>query len=54
VISGYLGRSPRFDRALLAFAMDYADQNERDHDAFRRAVRDGRIEASREEDADGE
>jgi len=33
-ISGYLGRSDTFDRALAAFAEKYADQTERDHAAF--------------------
>jgi uncharacterized protein (DUF2252 family) len=48
VISGYLGKSDRCDRAVTAFAMDYADQNERDYEALQRAVREGRIEAARE------
>ena len=33
-ISGYLGRSDVFDRALAAFAETYADQTQRDHAAF--------------------
>lgn len=48
VIAGYLGKSDRWDRAVMAFAMDYADQNERDYEALARAVREGRIEAARE------
>jgi uncharacterized protein (DUF2252 family) len=44
-IAAYLGASDRFDRALLAFAETYADQNERDHAALARAVRSGAIEA---------
>ena len=36
-ISGYLGASDRFDRALVRFASDYADQVERDYEAFRKA-----------------
>jgi uncharacterized protein (DUF2252 family) len=40
-ISGYLGRSDVFDRALAAFAETYADQTERDHTAFVAAVQSG-------------
>ncbi len=31
-IAGYLGKSTVLDKALLAFALDYADQNERDYE----------------------
>jgi hypothetical protein len=48
-ISGYLGKSDRFDRALARFARGYADQTERDHAALVKAVRSGRIEAATEE-----
>jgi len=34
-----------FDKALTAFAETYADQNERDHTALRKAIGDGRIVA---------
>jgi uncharacterized protein (DUF2252 family) len=44
-IASYLGSSDRFDRALVAFAEGYADQNERDFEAFSAAVRAGRIAA---------
>ncbi|MGI9023760.1 MAG: DUF2252 domain-containing protein [Acidimicrobiales bacterium] len=44
-ISGYLGSADRFDRALGQFAVDYADQNERDYEVLRSAVASGRIEA---------
>ena len=47
-ISGYLGKSDRFDRALAQFARAYADQTERDHAALVKAVRSGRIEAAEE------
>ncbi|MBD5656934.1 MAG: DUF2252 domain-containing protein [Candidatus Eremiobacteraeota bacterium] len=43
-IAGYLGRSDTFDRALVAFATDYADQSLRDYECFVAAVDDGRIE----------
>lgn len=48
-ISGYLGKSDRFDQALGAFALAYADQNEQDHAALVAAVRSGRVEALIEE-----
>ena len=44
-IAGYLGQRDRFDRAMVEFADRYADQNERDHAALRRAVDDGRVAA---------
>jgi|CXWL01.1.fsa_nt_gi uncharacterized protein (DUF2252 family) len=49
-ISGYLGKKDNFDSAIGAFALDYADQNERDHAALVKAVRTGRVEALIEED----
>jgi len=45
VISGYFGRSDKLDRALTAFAVAYADQNERDYAALKRAIRSGKIKA---------
>jgi hypothetical protein len=44
-IAGYLGNSCAFDRAMVAFAGRYADQNERDYAAVQQAVTDGRLEA---------
>ena len=44
-ISGYLGRSDEFEKAVGAFAMVYADQTERDHAALQAAVSSGRIES---------
>jgi uncharacterized protein (DUF2252 family) len=44
-IGSYLGAGEAFDRAMCAFAESYADQNERDHDAFTAAVESGRLEA---------
>jgi len=49
-ISGYLGKTDNFDKAIGAFALAYADQNERDHAALVAAVKAGRIEALVEED----
>jgi len=42
-IASYLGKGDTFDRALAEFAVAYADQNERDHDALRKAADEGRI-----------
>jgi uncharacterized protein (DUF2252 family) len=44
-IASYLGRSERFDRAILAFTRDYAEQNERDYAALSDAMKAGRITA---------
>jgi len=45
VLAGYMGKRIVFDEAVTDFAVAYADQNERDHEALVRAVRAGRIEA---------
>jgi len=42
-IAAYLGKSERFDGAIVDFAEAYADQTERDHAAFCAAVKSGRI-----------
>jgi uncharacterized protein (DUF2252 family) len=44
-IAAYLGNSDVFDRAIAKFAVAYADQNERDHQALIDAVKSGRITA---------
>jgi uncharacterized protein (DUF2252 family) len=44
-ISGYLGKSDVFDRAIADFSIAYADQSERDHQRLVKAVREGRLEA---------
>ena len=44
-ITGYLGKSERFDGAIADFAEAYADQTERDHAALCAAVKAGRIAA---------
>lgn len=49
MISGYLGKSDEFDKALADFSIAYADQNEKDHAALKRAIRDGKVEAVLEE-----
>jgi NAD(P)H-dependent flavin oxidoreductase YrpB (nitropropane dioxygenase family) len=45
-IAGYLGSSESFDEAVAKFAFAYADQTQRDHEMFVKAVRSGRIKAS--------
>jgi uncharacterized protein (DUF2252 family) len=42
-ISAYLGKSERFEGAIVDFAEAYADQTERDHAALCAAVKSGRI-----------
>ena len=44
-IASYLGKGDAFDRAIAGFAAEYADQNERDFDAFVDAIKSGRLEA---------
>ena len=46
VISGYLGKSDRFDKAIARFSLLYAEQNEADYAAFKRAISEGTIEAT--------
>jgi uncharacterized protein (DUF2252 family) len=48
VLTGYLGRSTAFEDAVAEFGAAYAVQNERDHAALVKAVREGRIEAQTE------
>ncbi len=45
-IASYLGTSDTFDGAIADFSEAYADQNERDHAAFKAAIADGRIESA--------
>jgi uncharacterized protein (DUF2252 family) len=42
-LASYLGRSDAFETAIDKFARSYADHNERDYEAFEKAVRKGRI-----------
>ena len=44
-ISKYLGKNGKFDRSITDFSRRYADQNDRDHQAFLGAVRSGRLVA---------
>ena len=43
-ISGYLGKSDVFDKAIADFSVAYADQSERDHEVLMKAVREGKLE----------
>ena len=47
-IAGYLGSSDTFDQALTEFAERYADQNQRDYEAFLEEIQSGRLEAAPE------
>ncbi|MCE9527820.1 MAG: DUF2252 domain-containing protein, partial [Planctomycetales bacterium] len=49
LISGYLGRSDKFDQAIADFSFAYADQTEKDHEVLRNAVQEGKLEAFMEE-----
>jgi len=40
-----LGDDDQFDRSIADFTKRYADQNERDYQAFAEATRSGRLEA---------
>jgi uncharacterized protein (DUF2252 family) len=48
-ISGYLGKSERFDQAIADFSVAYADQTERDHATLTAVVRRGDLEIAEEE-----
>jgi hypothetical protein len=50
MLSGYMGKSDVFDKALAAFSKAYADQNEKDHAALDKAVRKGEVKAVFEEE----
>jgi hypothetical protein len=49
LLAGYLGGGDTLDEAIAAFSKAYADQNEKDHAAFARAVRKGTVKAVLEE-----
>jgi uncharacterized protein (DUF2252 family) len=44
-IAEYLGEDDQFDRSITNFSKRYADQNERDYQAFAEAIRSGRLQA---------
>jgi uncharacterized protein (DUF2252 family) len=45
MLSGYLGTADRFDKALVDFAVDYADQTTRDFEQWLKAIRAGTVKA---------
>ena len=45
MISGYLGKSDAFVKALIKFSTAYADQTERDYDTLNKSVKSGRVQA---------
>ncbi len=45
LISGYLGKSDTFDKAIEAFSVAYADQNDKDYAALKRAINRGTLKA---------
>jgi uncharacterized protein (DUF2252 family) len=50
ILSGYMGKSDEFDQALASFSLAYANRNEKDHAALKRAIRSGKIKAQFEEE----
>ena len=46
-IAAYLGNNAEFDKSLSRFAESYADQNERDYEAFAAACKSGRLHAEK-------
>jgi uncharacterized protein (DUF2252 family) len=50
LLAGYMGKSDTFDQAVASFAVVYAQQNERDHAALARAVKQGKVKAEFEAD----
>jgi uncharacterized protein (DUF2252 family) len=49
MLSGYMGTSDSFDKAIAGFSIAYADQNEKDFASLKRAIREGKIEAQAED-----
>jgi uncharacterized protein (DUF2252 family) len=47
-IAAYLGKNDSFDRAMASFSETYADQNDRDYRALKKAAASGRIVAEME------
>lgn len=43
-IAGYLGKSDAFDEAIAKFAVEYADQTEKDYQELRKAIRGGKVD----------
>ena len=45
LLSGYLGKSDQLDEAIAKFSFAYANQNEKDYAALKKAIRTGKLEA---------
>jgi uncharacterized protein (DUF2252 family) len=45
-IAGYMGSNSTFDDAVCEFAVEYADQNQRDYRAFVRGIREGKVKVA--------
>ena len=41
----YLGEGDTFDRAIADFSRAYTEQNERDYEAYAKAIASGRLKA---------
>lgn len=52
MLAGYVGNSDELDDAMVKFAFAYAEQNEKDYEAFAKAIRSNRIVASIAEGAE--
>jgi uncharacterized protein (DUF2252 family) len=52
LIAGYIGKSDAFDQAIMKHAFAYADQNEADYAALKKAVKSGAVEATAPESGD--
>lgn len=50
MLCGYMGKSDTLDKAIGTFALAYADQNEKDYEIFRKAVKSGKLKAVYEEE----
>ena len=46
-ISGYLGNSDKFDKAIANFSIAYADQSTKDFEEFTQAIRVGKVRAAK-------
>ena len=44
-LAAYMGKKDRFEQSIADFSARYADQNERDYEAFAKAIRSGRLAA---------
>ena len=49
LISGYLGKSDAFDKAIETFSVAYADQNDSDYESLKRAIGSGKLKVVVEE-----